>query len=39
LTHVLVVDVAGKNSCIIRALVSRARLLRQLTGLRRAGLT
>jgi hypothetical protein len=37
LTHVLVVEVAGKNSCIIRALVSRARLVRQLAGLRRAG--
>jgi CBS-domain-containing membrane protein len=32
LTHVLVVEVAGRNSCIIRALVSRARLVRQLTG-------
>jgi len=39
LTHVLVVEVAGKNSCIIRALVSRARLVRQLAGLRSAGLT
>ena len=37
LTHVLVVEIAGRNSCIIRALVSRARLVRQLTGMRRAG--
>ena len=37
LTHILVVEPNGANSCIIRALVSHARLVRQLAGLRRAG--
>jgi CBS domain-containing protein len=37
-THLLVVDAAKKNEApIVRALVSRARLTRQLRGLRRAG--
>jgi CBS-domain-containing membrane protein len=36
LTHLIVVEVDRKNSsCIIRALVSRARLVRQLSGMRR----
>jgi hypothetical protein len=38
LTHLLVVERAKKNGApIVRALVSRARLARQLRGLRRAG--
>jgi hypothetical protein len=38
ITHLLVIE-AGKNSAvpIVRALVSRARLARQLRSLRRAG--
>jgi CBS domain-containing protein len=38
ITHLLVVDSAKQGEApIVRALVSRARLLRQLRGLRRAG--
>ncbi len=37
LTHVLVVESDRHSACVVRALVSRARLIRQLTGLRRAG--
>ena len=38
LTHVLVVEGGARTSaCVIRALVSRARLQRQLSGMRRAG--
>ncbi len=34
MTHILVVEPNGANACIIRALVSQARLRRQLAGLR-----
>jgi len=38
LTHILVIEIAGKNTApIVRALVSRARLARQISGLRRTG--
>jgi hypothetical protein len=38
LTHLLVVERGAKNTTpIVRAMVSRARLARQLRGLRRAG--
>ena len=38
ITHLLVIDAGKKNTApIVRALVSRARLARQLQGLRRAG--
>lgn len=38
LTHLLVIERSGKNATpIVRAMVSRARLTRQLRGLRRAG--
>jgi len=38
LTHVIVVEPDRQSaSCVVRALVSRARLVRQLKGLRRAG--
>jgi CBS domain-containing protein len=38
LTHILVIEVANKNvPPIVRALVSRARLARQINGLRRTG--
>jgi CBS domain-containing protein len=38
ITHLLVIEAGNKNSTpIVRALVSRARLTRQLRGLRRAG--
>lgn len=38
LTHALVVEAApGDSACVVRALVSRARLSRQLSGMRRAG--
>ncbi|MGO9995656.1 MAG: CBS domain-containing protein [Steroidobacteraceae bacterium] len=38
LTHVIVVEPDRQSaSCVVRALVSRARLVRQLQGLRRAG--
>jgi hypothetical protein len=38
LTHLLVIERASKNATpIVRAMVSRARLTRQLRGLRRAG--
>jgi hypothetical protein len=38
ITHLLVIEAAKKNAApIVRALVSRARLSRQLRGLRRAG--
>ena len=38
LTHLLVVEAdRAHSSCIVRALVSRARLIRQLSGMRRAG--
>jgi hypothetical protein len=38
LTHVIVVEPDRQSSsCTVRALVSRARLVRQLQGLRRAG--
>jgi CBS domain-containing protein len=38
LTHLLVIESDAKNSApIVRALVSRARLARQITGLRRTG--
>jgi CBS domain-containing protein len=38
MTHLLVIEAAKKgNSPIVRALVSRARLARQLSGMRRAG--
>lgn len=38
LTHLLVIERAAKNAApIVRAMVSRARLTRQLRGLRRAG--
>jgi len=38
MTHLLVVDSAAKGEApVVRALVSKARLLRQLKGLRRAG--
>ncbi len=37
-THLLVVDTSGdRATCVVRALASRARLERQLTGLRRTG--
>jgi CBS domain-containing protein len=38
LTHAIVLEADGSGSgCVVRALVSRARLARQLTGMRRAG--
>jgi hypothetical protein len=38
LTHLLVIERGAKNSTpIVRAMVSRARLTRQLRGMRRAG--
>jgi CBS-domain-containing membrane protein len=38
LTHLIVVEAdAVGSSCMVRALVSRARLIRQLSGLKRAG--
>jgi hypothetical protein len=38
ITHLLVIEAGKKNTLpIVRALVSRARLSRQLRGLRRAG--
>jgi CBS-domain-containing membrane protein len=37
LTHLIVIEPDRKGAAIVRALVSRARLARQLTGLRRTG--
>jgi hypothetical protein len=38
MTHLLVIEAGNKNTVpIVRALVSRARLARQMRGLRRAG--
>jgi uncharacterized protein len=38
ITHLLVIETGRKNSPpVVRALVSRARLARQMQGLRRAG--
>jgi hypothetical protein len=38
ITHLLVIEAGKKNTApVVRALVSRARLARQLQGLRRAG--
>lgn len=37
-THLLVLEASsGDATCVVRALVSRARLMRQITGLRRTG--